>query len=78
MKAVQEESEREKEGLLGDIRHVNKELDLESVIIDSYIPQEYQQLIQQHAIWDEDEGEWHMVREVGVAYDNKGGCGYDN
>ena len=61
MKAVQEESAREKEGLLGDIRHIGKELGLQSIIMESYIPHDYQELIQQHATWDEEEGEWHMV-----------------
>lgn len=59
---MQEEFEREKEALFDDARRLHKELGLQAFIIDSYIPKEYQELIGQHTMWDEDTGEWHMVR----------------
>ena len=34
---------------------------LYTLIVDSYIPQEYQELIQHHALWDEETQEWHLV-----------------
>ena len=29
--------------------------------MDSFIPQEFQELIEHHAIWDEEAREWHLV-----------------
>ena len=40
---------------------MTKELELQTLVMDSYIPHEYQELIQQHTEWDEEVGEWHMV-----------------
>ena len=56
------ECEREKESLLSDVRQMDKELSLQALVIDSYIPREYQELIEQHAVWDEESGEWHLVQ----------------
>lgn len=60
--AVQEEYQREKEYLLHDIRELDKQVELQALIMDHYIPQEYQALIEQHVTWDTEEQEWRLVR----------------
>lgn len=42
MSDLQQEHQRETEGLLDNIRELSKELRLQSMVIDSYIPQEFQ------------------------------------
>lgn len=58
--AVREECEHENAALLSNIRQLNREMGLYTLIMDSYIPQEYQELIQHHALWDEETQEWHL------------------
>ena len=48
--------------MLDTIRQLSREVKLQTLIIDSYIPKEYQELLERHASWHEDTGEWHMVR----------------
>lgn len=42
MSDLQQEHQREIEGLLDNIRELNKEFRLQSMVIDSFIPQEFQ------------------------------------
>ncbi|XP_003389109.2 PREDICTED: kinesin-like protein KIF3A [Amphimedon queenslandica] len=63
--AVQEEYQREKEYLLQDIRDLDKQVELQALIMNYFIPQEFQDLIEQHVQWDEEEQEWHLD---GIAY----------
>ena len=60
--AVQEEYQREKEYLLQDIRDLDKQVELQALIMNYFIPQEFQDLIEQHVQWDDEEQEWHLVR----------------
>lgn len=60
---VQEEYQREKEYLLQDIRALDKQVELQALIMNHFIPQEFQDLIEQHVHWDEEEQEWHLVRD---------------
>ncbi len=57
------ESQQENESMLEAIRELNKELQLQSLIMDRYIPEDYQTQLEAHSTWSEDTGEWHMVRE---------------
>eukprot|EP00794_Sanderia_malayensis_P007023 gene7023-7811_t len=57
---MREEHQRETEGLLDNIRETNKELKLLQLSIDSYIPYEFQELIQQSVSWNEEIGEWQL------------------
>ena len=56
------EYQRENEEMLDTIRQLSREVKLQMLIINSYIPKEYQELLERHASWHEDTGEWHMVR----------------
>ncbi|XP_028397829.1 kinesin-like protein KIF3A [Dendronephthya gigantea] len=60
MSDLQQEHQREIEGLLDNIRELNKEFRKHSMIIDSFIPQEFQQMIEENATWNEDIGEWQL------------------
>jgi kinesin family protein 3/17 len=42
MSDLKQEHQREIEGLLDNIRELNKEFRLQSMVIDSFIPQEFQ------------------------------------
>lgn len=57
------EFQQENEEMLETIRQLSREVKLQSLIIDSYIPQEYQSQLEGHSMWHEDTGEWHMVCE---------------
>ena len=59
---MQQEHQREMEGLLENIRQLSRELRLQMLIIDSFIPVEFQQMIEQYVHWNEDIGEWQLVR----------------
>lgn len=47
------------------IRELNKEVKLQTVVINSYIPREYQEQLEEVVQWQEETGEWYMP---GVAY----------
>merc|ERR1719369_755463 len=57
---LQGEQQREMEGLLDNVRHLTRELRLQMLIIDSFVPPEYQELMEQHVQWNEDIGEWQL------------------
>ncbi|XP_038056544.1 kinesin-II 85 kDa subunit-like [Patiria miniata] len=57
---LQQEHQREMEGLLENIRQLSRELRLQMLIIDSFIPVEFQQMIEQYVHWNEDIGEWQL------------------
>jgi len=57
---VQAEQQREMEGLLDSVRHLTRELRLQMLIIDSFVPAEYQELVEQHVQWNEEIGEWQL------------------
>ncbi|XP_072040133.1 kinesin-II 85 kDa subunit-like [Amphiura filiformis] len=57
---LQQEHQREMEGLLENIRQLSQELRLQMLIIDSFIPQEFQAMIEQYVHWNEDIGEWQL------------------
>ncbi|KAM9311022.1 kinesin-like protein KIF3A [Gastrophryne carolinensis] len=60
MADLQQEHQREIEGLLENIRQLSRELRLQMIIIDSFIPQEYQEMIENYVHWNEDIGEWQL------------------
>lgn len=55
--ATQAEQQREMEGLLDSVRHLTRELRLQMMIIDSFVPVEYQELVEQHVQWNEEIGQ---------------------
>eukprot|EP00795_Rhopilema_esculentum_P000249 gene249-9894_t len=57
---MREEHQRETEGLLDSIRETSKELKLLQLTMDSYIPYEFQELIQRNVSWNEEIGEWQL------------------
>ena len=59
------EFQRENEDTLESIRQTSRELKLQLVTINHFIPKEYQDLLDAHVVWHEDTGEWHVQ---GVAY----------
>lgn len=60
MADLQQEHQREIEGLLENIRQLSRELRLQMLIIDNFIPQDYQEMIENYVNWNEDIGEWHL------------------
>ncbi|XP_077466000.1 kinesin-like protein KIF3A isoform X2 [Stigmatopora argus] len=57
---LQQEHHREIEGLLENIRQLSRELRLQMLIIDNFIPPEYQEMIENYVHWNEDIGEWQL------------------
>nr|AUN27681.1 kinesin-like protein KIF3A [Phascolosoma esculenta] len=60
MADIQQEHQREMEGLLENVRQLSRELRLQMLIIDNFIPPEYQEMIEQYVHWNEDIGEWQL------------------
>ncbi|ELU08954.1 hypothetical protein CAPTEDRAFT_178367 [Capitella teleta] len=60
MADLQQEHQREMEGLLENVRQLSRELRLQMIMIDSFIPPEYLEMIEQYAHWSEDTGEWQL------------------
>ncbi|XP_053623272.1 kinesin-like protein KIF3A [Plodia interpunctella] len=56
----QREQQREMEGILDSVRALRRELQLADRVLDSYIPKEYQSLIEQYVHWNEQLGEWQV------------------
>lgn len=56
----QQEQQREKEGIYDNIRSLSRELALCELVLHSYIPKEYQNMIEQFTQWNEDIGEWQL------------------
>ena len=47
--------------MLETVRQLSRDVRLQQFIIDSYVPDDYQQLLHSNAEWNEDTGEWHLV-----------------
>lgn len=60
MEDMQAEHQREMEGLLDNVRQLQKELSYFSAVIDNYVPEEYQRTIEQNVFWSEEMGEWQL------------------
>ncbi|CAO1416182.1 unnamed protein product [Diamesa serratosioi] len=56
----QQEQQREKEGIYENIRSLSRELALCELVVNSYIPKEYQGMIERFTHWNEDIGEWNL------------------
>lgn len=56
----QREQQREMEGILDSIRALKREIQLADLVLDSYIPKEYQALIDKYVHWNEQLGEWQV------------------
>lgn len=57
---IQQEHQREMEALLEGVRELSREVQLQTLICGAFIPQEFFELIQQQAHWNEEIGEWQM------------------
>ncbi|KAF7989869.1 hypothetical protein HCN44_008543 [Aphidius gifuensis] len=57
---LQEEHQREMEGLLEGVRGIGRELQLQELILNNYIPVQYQTMIERYVHWNEDIGEWQL------------------
>ena len=58
------EAQRENEEMLALIRDLNKEVKLQTLVINSYVPQEYLEQMEEVVQWHEETGEWYMVRQT--------------
>ncbi|XP_041968700.1 kinesin-like protein KIF3A [Aricia agestis] len=56
----QREQQREMEGILDGVRALRRELQLAEIVLDAYIPKEYQALIEKYVHWNEQLGEWQV------------------
>ncbi|CAL8070033.1 unnamed protein product [Calicophoron daubneyi] len=57
---IRSEHAREMEGLLDNIRQLGRDLALQTMLIDHFIPKPYQKLIEQNAHWNDDIGDWQL------------------
>merc|ERR1719264_128331 len=57
---LQSEQQREMEGLLDNVRSMTRELRLQMLATDSFVPTDYQELIEGNVQWNEDIGEWQL------------------
>ncbi|XP_058801745.1 kinesin-like protein KIF3A [Phymastichus coffea] len=57
---LQQEHQREMEGLLEGVRSIGRELQLQELLLNNYIPAEYQTLVERFVHWNEDVGEWQL------------------
>ena len=64
------EAQQEKDEMLAMIRAAKREVGLQTLIIDSYIPHEYQEQLESVVQWQEETGEWHMVSQALLSYKN--------
>ncbi|XP_073969867.1 kinesin-like protein 64D [Rhodnius prolixus] len=60
LKDLRQENQREMEGLLDNVRALTKELALQDTIEKMFIPDSYREMIEKHAHWNEDIGEWEL------------------
>lgn len=56
----QQEQQREKEGILDNIRILSRELALCEFVLNSYVPREYISMIESFTHWNEDVGDWQL------------------
>lgn len=57
---LQQEQQRDMEGLLDTVRGLTRELQLAELIIGSYVPHEYQAMVERYIQWNEDIGEYQL------------------
>ncbi|KAK9498601.1 hypothetical protein O3M35_003196 [Rhynocoris fuscipes] len=60
LKDLRQENQREMEGLLDNVRALTKELALQETIEKMFIPDSFREMIEKHAHWNEDIGEWEL------------------
>lgn len=56
----QQEQQREKEGILENLRILSRELALCEFVLNSYVPKEYTSMIESYTHWNEDIGDWQL------------------
>lgn len=56
----QQEQQREKEGILENLRILSRELALCEFVLNSYVPKEYISMIENYTHWNEDIGDWQL------------------
>jgi hypothetical protein len=57
---IESEHQREMEGLLENVRQLQKELKLYITLIGAYIPDTYVDLIEKYVCWNDENGEWQV------------------
>jgi hypothetical protein len=60
MSDLETEHQREMEGLLESVRELSKELRLQMLLIDNFIPKQYQDMIERNVHWNEQIGDWEL------------------
>jgi hypothetical protein len=67
--------EQERQAMEETVRELSREVRLHQLVIDAYVPDQYQQLIHSHSTWNDDTGEWHLVgpfvNVIITHYDNR-------
>ncbi|XP_065186988.1 kinesin-like protein KIF3A [Sycon ciliatum] len=68
IKFRREEHQRETEGVLENIRHLSREVRLQDIVLDHFIPSPYQKIIEENVAWSEQLGDWqlHGIAHTGV------------
>jgi len=60
MKSMETEFQEENEALLEEIHRLSRELLYHNLIIDSFIPAQFQEMIERSIKWNHDLGEWSL------------------
>ncbi|KAF1763540.1 hypothetical protein GCK72_011806 [Caenorhabditis remanei] len=60
LKDLEEDHQRQMEGMLEDCRQLKKELMLNLAIINQYIPVEHVEMIEKYVSWSEEHGDWQL------------------
>jgi hypothetical protein len=62
IKDLSEEFQKEREDMLDTIRELNKQLKLKQLLLEAFVPLADIERLESRAIWDEDAGEWSVMR----------------
>ncbi|KAJ3092273.1 Kinesin-like protein kif3a [Quaeritorhiza haematococci] len=60
VKDLREEHQREREDLLDTVRAVTRELKLRMLVVNQFVPRDYQALLESTAVWDEAAEKWRI------------------
>lgn len=65
---MKEEAQKDNQELLDMIRELSKEVKLQLLIINNFIPSEHRKQLEDQAQWNEDTGDWHMVNRERIEF----------
>merc|ERR1719454_1167097 len=64
---VQTEFQTEKEDILEAVRDLTRDIRLKSLILESFVPPEEVKMLEEGAVWSEDDGVWKFELKLNLA-----------